>query len=826
MKIVEKDIKKINSPSQFADLLGMQYTATVTKEHKKEEGQFFTPNEIASFMGKIASKPLSKKISILDPGCGTAILSCSLIEKLIKYDIEVIELIVYETDKNLLTYTEQSLQNLKNWLTEKGIKFNYKLLNNDFIEDMAISSDIYKESFDYIISNPPYFKLSKDDSRVNLLQHLVKGQSNIYSFFMAVSVNLLKSSGELIFIVPRSFASGHYFNSFRDYFFKYIHLNFIHLFKSRSKTFDRDNVLQETLILKGSKAICDRVLISNSEGISDLDYSLECYYDTKDIIDLASEAKILHLPTTKLEEKVILLFKSWKNKLIDFNIQISTGPVVSFRSKDVLFDTYQNSTIFLAPLYWLHNVTKMNIDWPIFIANKSQYINVTETSKKILLPNKNYVFLRRFSSKDDNSRLVAAPYFKENNQADVIGVENKLNYIYRLDGELQQNEAVGISALLNSEIFDIYFRTFNGNINVSATEIRLMPFPPIEDVRVLGEHLITNNDYSQDTINKMVIEWIKQNTELDMNKIEEAQIILRDLGLPKSQQNEISALTLLALCDISESDDWKDVKKLSLGVSKGIMKFISDKYQKEYAPNTRETVRRQVLHQFVQGRIADYNPDIPDLPVNSPRAHYALSDEAAAVIRSFGTQEWDVNAKEFRDSVENLAEKYAKIREVQRVPVTLPNGKIFHLSPGKHNEVQAAIIEQFRPQFAKDSELLYLGDTELKDLYSDAKALQEIGIPIDQHSKLPDVVLFDSEKNWLYLIEAVTSHGPVSPKRVIELEKMLEKSSAGKIYVTAFPDFKEFKKWSSQIAWETEIWICEMPSHMIHFNGDRFIGPR
>lgn len=311
-----------------------------------------------------------------------------------------------------------------------------------------------------------------------------------------------------------------------------------------------------------------------------------------------------------------------------------------------------------------------------------------------------------------------------------------------------------------------------------------------------------------------------------MNKIIEAQIILKDLGLPNSQQNEISAITLLALCDIKGKDKWKDAKKISLGVSKGIMKFSADFYNKEYAPNTRETFRRFVLHQFVQARVADYNPDIPDLPVNSPRAHYAISKEALAVIKSYGTREWNKNTKNFRDSVENLAKKYAKKREVNRVPVTLPNGKILNLSPGKHNEVQAAVVEQFRPEFAKKSELLYLGDTEQKDLYSDNQTMQKIGIPIDQHSKLPDIVLFDREKNWLYLIEAVTSHGPVSPKRVEELEKMLEKCTAGKVYVSAFPDFKEFRKWSNKLAWETEVWICELPSHMIHFNGDRFMGPR
>lgn len=311
-----------------------------------------------------------------------------------------------------------------------------------------------------------------------------------------------------------------------------------------------------------------------------------------------------------------------------------------------------------------------------------------------------------------------------------------------------------------------------------------------------------------------------------MNKIEEAQLILKDLGLPTAQQNEMAALTLLALCNISESTNWKDAHKISLGVTKGIMKFFSDVYQKNYAPNTRETVRRFVLHQFEQARIVDYNPDIPNLPVNSPKAHYAISKEALEVIKTFGTKDWPLAAKKFRDNIGNLSKEYAKKRETVRIPVVLPNGKQLSLSSGKHNEVQAAIIEQFHPTFAENSVLLYLGDTEQKNLYADHIVMGKIGIPIHQHSKLPDVVLYDEAKNWIYLIEAVTSHGPVSPKRVLELEKLLKNCTAGKIYVSAFLDFKSFKKWSSKIAWDTEIWICEMPGHMIHYNGDRFLGPR
>ena len=311
-----------------------------------------------------------------------------------------------------------------------------------------------------------------------------------------------------------------------------------------------------------------------------------------------------------------------------------------------------------------------------------------------------------------------------------------------------------------------------------------------------------------------------------MTKIEEAQIILKELGLPNAQQNEISGFTLLALCNIKENDVWQKAFKQSLGVTKGIMTFISENYGKEYAPNTRETFRRQVLHQFVQAGIADYNPDIPDLPVNSPKAHYAISEIALGTIKTYKTKGWKNAVTNFKSQVGELKTKYSKEREMSRVPLKLANGKILMLSPGKHNEVQAAIVEEFASRFAQNSTLLYVGDTENKDLYIEKEKLQSIGIPITEHSKLPDIVIYDETKNWLYLIEAVTSHGPMSPKRVIEMEEFLKDCNAGKIYVSAFPNFSKFKKHTNDIAWDTEVWIVEFPEHMIHFNGDKFLGPR
>lgn len=311
-----------------------------------------------------------------------------------------------------------------------------------------------------------------------------------------------------------------------------------------------------------------------------------------------------------------------------------------------------------------------------------------------------------------------------------------------------------------------------------------------------------------------------------MKKIDQAKKILKDLGLPIAQQNEISAYTLLALCGIKPKDSWNMATNHRLSVSKGIMSFVFEFYNKEYAPNTRETFRRQVLHQFIQARLVDYNPDNPTLPVNSPNAHYALTSEALPVIQLFGRKTWKVEVEKFKSEVGDLSKKYKRDRKHTMIPVKLSNGKTLRLSAGKHNEVQAAIVHSFAARFANGGSILYLGDTAKKDLFLDTKKLKEIGIPIDQHSKLPDVIIYDEKKNWLFLIEAVTSHGPVSPKRIVELEEFFKNCNCGKIYVTAFPDFAEFKKHSNNIAWETEVWLADTPEHMIHFNGDKFMGPR
>ena len=307
---------------------------------------------------------------------------------------------------------------------------------------------------------------------------------------------------------------------------------------------------------------------------------------------------------------------------------------------------------------------------------------------------------------------------------------------------------------------------------------------------------------------------------------EEAQEILEALGMPPAQYNKLSGMTLIALCGLTPAAVWSRAERRPCTLTKGIMDYLKEHYGADYAPNTRETFRRQVLHQFVQGRIADCNPFEPGLPTNSPRTHYAVTEAALEAVRYYGTDGWDTAVEGFRREQGALAKRYERERSRNLVPVTLPDGYELQLSPGRHNEVQKAVVEEFAPRFAPGARLLYLGDTARKDLLVDRTGLAELGIPITDHDKLPDVVLHDAEREWLFLVEAVTSHGPVTSKRIVELEAMLSTCPAGAIHVSAFPDFGEFRKHMKNIAWETEVWLCDIPDHMIHYDGERFLGPR
>lgn len=504
-------------PSQFAERVGRLYADASVQKDKKHKGQFFTPLAISQFMGRLATPSEKDSVSVLDPGCGLAILSCALIEHLVEDSkLETIALTLYETDKNVVPLTVIVLSYLQEWCKKQGIRMNYQLNESDFVldkceyldsDDSIFGAMNVGERFDYIISNPPYFKLAKDDVHTRSCASIVDGQTNIYALFMAICTKLLENDGQMIFITPRSFASGRYFQSFRDFLFRHVHIDLIHLFNTRKDTFSKDEVLQELVIMRMHPAgEVKNIIVSFSQGIRDLDQPHQKEYPATDIVDVDSVEKVVYLPVDSRDEAILSMFRSWDGNMEKYGIKISTGPVVAFRAHDFIVSEPGKDTV---PLYWLHNVVKMLCDHPVQKKDKGQYIKVTSETKTALLPNKNYVLLRRFSSKDDSSRLVAAPYFGNMSQYEAVGIENKLNYIYRPKGHLRRDEVMGLTALLDSEMFDAYFRTFNGNINVSATELRMMPLPPIETIREIGRKIILRNNYSIDFINDLVLDYFK-----------------------------------------------------------------------------------------------------------------------------------------------------------------------------------------------------------------------------------------------------------------------------------------------------------------------------
>ncbi|BDD43325.1 BsuBI/PstI family type II restriction endonuclease [Streptococcus ruminantium] len=304
-------------------------------------------------------------------------------------------------------------------------------------------------------------------------------------------------------------------------------------------------------------------------------------------------------------------------------------------------------------------------------------------------------------------------------------------------------------------------------------------------------------------------------TNLDISKE-----VLTLIGMPEKQRADLPALTLLAMAGLKETSSISEATREWIRIH-DIIKFVNENYSRTYAENSRETFRKQAIHHFrIAGIIEDNGK-----ATNSPNYRYRLTSEFLNLFKQYGKDSWGKILDSFLKNHETLVSKYESKRNLTKIPVVI-NGMELEFSTGIHNQLQKAIIEEFAPRFAQGSEVLYVGDTTNKALVLNSQKLSELGFSVIVHDKMPDVVLYNQEKGWLYFIEAVTSVGEISPKRIIEIEGMTVNCSAGNIYVTAFPDFKTYKKFANSLAWETEVWLSELPDHMIHLNGDRFIGPR
>lgn len=316
-------------------------------------------------------------------------------------------------------------------------------------------------------------------------------------------------------------------------------------------------------------------------------------------------------------------------------------------------------------------------------------------------------------------------------------------------------------------------------------------------------------------------------------KLREAKEILAAIGMPPRQQNTRTALVLLSMFNLRPTQDWAEVSSNTLGITE-CMDWMANHYPDipkglkdptRYAPNSRESVRKESVHQLIDAGILVKNSDAPGRATNDKNNRYHPSDLAIKALAAYGTSDWERSLQEFHAEWKKLIEVWAAEREVHRVPVTLPDGSEVSLSSGEHSELIRAVVERFASQFTPGGTIVYLGDTGSKWIVNKPEYLAELGVAVDPHGKMPDVVIHFTEKDWLVLVEAVTSTGPVNGLRVAQLKELFAGARPGLVFVTAFPTKKKFRQFATEIAWETEVWVAEEDTHMVHFNGERFLGP-
>ena len=807
-------------------------------------GQYMTPTSIGRFMASLFSD-LTGELHILDPGAGVGSLTAALVERLCDAAVkpDSVELVAYEIEPLLIEYLRNTLAESRLQCQHAHIKSEYAVCENDFIlhhptnqaDIFSATSSPVDDAFSHVIMNPPYKKInSASEHRLALRQAGVE-TSNLYTAFMYLAAKRLKDGGEMVAIVPRSFCNGPYFKPFRKQFFSIMTARHIHVFEKRNCAFKGDEVLQENIIIHAVKgAEPSQIFITTSRG-GQFEYdhnTRSCVgedmtqrsVDYSSVINENDPDRFVHIATNDFEQSIVDRMAHFTATLSDLDVQVSTGPVVDFRLKDDLRAKPEDKS---APLLYAAHFQHGKLEWPKLM-KKPNAIHISEKSRKWLWKNKgHYVITRRFTSKEERRRIVASVY-TANLPGEVIGFENHLNVFHTQQSGLPPFLAKGFSVYLNSSLVDKFFRQFNGHTQVNATDLRSLRYPDREALERIGKQagaLTLSQEEIDNVIEGEIAPMAQDKNPLRaQQKIDEALEILKALGMPRAQQNERSALTLLALLNLKPEQQWSDLEKPLMGISP-IMDYARESYGREYAPNTRETFRRQTMHQFVEAGIALYNPDEPDRPVNSPKACYQISAEACQVILTFGTDAWKTTLEAYLDGQGSLAEKWARHRQMQMIPVIVADGEEIKLAPGAHSELIKQIITEFAPRFAPGAEVIYVGDTGDKVGYFRKARLAEFGVSVDQHGKMPDVVLYFGNKSWLLLIESVTSHGPVDAKRHNELASLFKYASPSLVYVTAFPDRSVMAQYLNDISWETEVWCADAPTHLIHFNGERFLGP-
>lgn len=488
--------------------LGQSVLARVAETRRKQYGQFLTPPAVARFMARQLG-PIHDGSRILDPAIGSGTLACAVIERVLaEQTASEIWIEGYEVDAPLAEAALEVLQLAAAHAASKGITIHVCIHAADFIltrvavkqpslfAGQADHHPAAERGYDFVIANPPYFKLRADDPRVAAASGQLAGHTNIYTLFMALTLKLLAAHGRSCFVVPRSFCSGAYFAPFRRDFLQQALPVAVHLFASREDAFKQDAVLQENVILTFQRnpsrlrwaEASWPIRISTSRGIGDLAAGVAA----RDVpghlfAGERNQRLFFRLPTGELDETLVESVDRWTGSLRQYAWKVSTGPVVAFRAAAWLTDSTAVAEQVAVPLLWMQNVKRQQIEWPLANGAKPQALRVNGDSQSLVVPLANCVLLRRFSAKEEARRLVAAPLLTSGWPTQQLGLENHLNYIYAAEVELTEEEAIGLSAVLNSSVEDRYFRIVNGNTQVNAEELWALPLPPLTIIRHIGK---------------------------------------------------------------------------------------------------------------------------------------------------------------------------------------------------------------------------------------------------------------------------------------------------------------------------------------------------
>ncbi len=796
------------------------------RDGRRELGQFFTPIPVAQQMARFAG-PLEGKVSLLDPGAGAGMLSAAVVAQILQAyprTVNEIEVVAYEVDPRVGAYMRSTLNMCASVCESHGVAFNSTIHFTDFVLaacDYAHSR--YK--YDVAILNPPYRKIASASAQSRLLKKHGLPHNNLYAAFMMLAAILLKSGGKLVSISPRSFCNGPYFLRFRRALLAQMAISDIHLYHSRKEAFGADAVLQENIILGAVKSRkLAPVNVQSSKGPADEDVVVQSL-EADELVDLRDRNLLIRVPIDGHGRKISRIIGGLEHVLHDLDVEVSTGRVVAFRARKLLRAPHAVDSV---PLLLPANSVNGKIAWPLERQRKPAAIASNGQSATLLVPNARYVLVKRFSSKEQRRRLSAAVLEPRTLKFDKIGIENHLNYMHRRGAGLPVDLAQGLAAYLNSSIADQYFRLFSGHTQVNASDLRIMKYPCQDTLEALGRRVgEVFPDLAQ--IDRLVAKALGMDPEVTPSsraaKIDQALSILSALDGPRQQQNQRSALTLLALAGIKPGDGWSRASAPLRGITE-MMEFFATHYGVTYKPNTRETLRRQTVHQLWQMGLVVPNPDEPTRPVNSPKYCYQLAPDFLELLQSFEDDSWSDSLSLFRlRAGDRLTALEGRKRRMRMLPVTLPDGSEVRLTEGGQNRLIKQIAEEFCPRFARDGEILYIGDAGTKLGELQIRRLSALGITLDPHGKAPDLIVHVKESNWLLLIEAVTSHGPIDQKRHNELQQLFSSSSAGLVFVTAFATRQDMSKHLKEISWETEVWIAESPDHLIHFDGKRFLGP-